>query len=53
MLDMVVKFAKEMQRKLKLVISNHAQLIANGTIGMSGNNVVSLVEEDSLQGQEM
>ena len=26
MLDMVVKFAKEMQRKLKLVISNHAQV---------------------------
>lgn len=53
MLDMVVKFAKGMQRKLKLVISNHAQLSVNGTSGMSGNNVVSLVEEDSLQGQEM
>ena len=26
MLDMVVKFAKEMQRKLKLATSNHAQV---------------------------
>jgi len=49
LLRMEASFAKEMLRRFKSVTPSRAQLVANGTLGMNGNNAANLVEVESLQ----
>jgi len=49
LLRMEASFAKETLKRFKSVTPSRAQLVANGTLGMNGNNAANLVEVESLQ----